>query len=119
MTSIRNALSVDVEDYFHASALGIPADQWTSQDQRAYKNTVELLEILSETGTKATFFVLGWLAERDPALVKTIAAAGHEIACHGYSHELIYRQSRERFTEETQRAKAILEDIIGVPVHGY
>jgi polysaccharide deacetylase family protein (PEP-CTERM system associated) len=119
MGAIRNALSVDVEDYFHASALAIPREQWTNQEQRASDNTVELLEILGETGTKATFFVLGWLAERYPELVKAIAKDGHEIACHGYSHELIYRQSIEKFTEETRRAKGILEDITGEAVHGY
>jgi polysaccharide deacetylase family protein (PEP-CTERM system associated) len=119
MGVIRNVLSVDVEDYFHASALAIPAEQWTSQQQRASGNTVELLGILGETGTKATFFVLGWLAERHPELVAAIAKDGHEIACHGYSHELIYRQSIEKFTEETRRAKRILEDITGQAVHGY
>jgi polysaccharide deacetylase family protein (PEP-CTERM system associated) len=119
MLAVHNVLSVDVEDYFHASALGIPSDQWANQEQRAFGNTLELLEILGETGTKATFFVLGWLAERYPALVKTIAKDGHEIGCHGYSHELVYRQSISEFTEETRRAKGILEDITGTAVLGY
>jgi polysaccharide deacetylase family protein (PEP-CTERM system associated) len=119
MGSIRNTLSVDVEDYFHASALAIPSEKWPSQEQRASGNTLELLEILGETGTKATFFVLGWLAERHPALISSIAAEGHEIACHGYSHQLIYRQSRAEFFEETRKAKQILEDITGERVRGY
>jgi polysaccharide deacetylase family protein (PEP-CTERM system associated) len=119
MSGVLNALSIDVEDYFHASALQIPAGEWATQEQRATGNTVELLDILRETGTKATFFVLGWLAERHPALVRAIAGEGHEIACHGYSHQLIYRQSRAEFFEETRRAKQILEDITGEPVRGY
>jgi polysaccharide deacetylase family protein (PEP-CTERM system associated) len=119
MATVRNVLSVDVEDYFHASALAIPSDQWMNQEQRAFDNTLEVLEILRETGTKATFFVLGWLAERYPALVKAIARDGHEIACHGYSHQLVYRQSIAEFTEETRRAKGILEDITGEAVYGY
>lgn len=119
MHGTSNALSVDVEDYFHASALRIPMERWDEQEQRVVRNTLELLEILSETGTKATFFVLGWLGEREPSLVRSIAREGHEIACHGYSHKLIYKQTRTEFSEETRRAKHVLEQIIGGPVHGY
>jgi len=114
-----NALSIDVEDYFHASALRIPQSAWHQQEQRANRNTLELLEILARTNVKATFFVLGWVAERQPTLVEAIAAAGHEVACHGYSHELIYRQSPEVFLEESRRAKKMLESIVGRPIHGY
>src|SRR5690606_35897019 len=70
-------------------------------------------------GTRATFFVLGWVAERSPALVRRIAAAGHEVASHGWSHELIYRQTREVFREETLRSKQLLEDLLGISVRGY
>jgi polysaccharide deacetylase family protein (PEP-CTERM system associated) len=116
---MTNALSIDVEDYFHASALSIPRAEWGKQDQRASGNTRELLDVLGESGTKATFFVLGWLAEHDASLVASIAAAGHEIACHGYSHQLIYRQSPTEFASETRRAKQVLEDAAGQAVRGY
>ena len=116
-----NAFTVDVEDYFHVAALAsaIPRDSWPEREYRVERNTEGLLELLAERGVHGTFFVLGWVAERSPGLVRTIAAAGHEVACHGYSHELIYRQSRQEFREETARAKALLEDAIGQPVQGY
>jgi polysaccharide deacetylase family protein (PEP-CTERM system associated) len=110
---------VDVEDYFHASALGVPIEDWDKQEQRATANTHELLELLAQSGTKGTFFVLGWLAERYPECVRAIADEGHEIACHGYSHKLIYRQTAAEFAAETRRAKQVLEDIAGRPVTGY
>jgi polysaccharide deacetylase family protein (PEP-CTERM system associated) len=78
-----------------------------------------LLELFEKYQIKATFFVLGWVAERNPQLVKDIAIAGHEIACHGYSHQLIYHQSRDVFREETRRSKSLLEEIIHKPVLGY
>ena len=110
-----NAFTVDVEDYFHVAALAsaIPRDSWPDREYRVERNTECLLELLAERGVHGTFFVLGWVAERSPGLVRRIAAAGHEIACHGYSHELIYRQSRQEFREETARAKGLLEDAIG------
>jgi polysaccharide deacetylase family protein (PEP-CTERM system associated) len=119
VASMLNVLSVDVEDYFHASALKIPADRWEKQEQRASRNTHELLELFGETQTKGTFFVLGWLAERFPDIVRSISSHGHEIACHGYSHKLIYRQTPAEFAEETRRAKHILEDLAGCAVNGY
>ncbi len=116
-----NAFTVDVEDYFHVAALSsaIPRDSWASRELRVEANVERLLTILADHGVQATFFVLGWLAERTPALVRRIAAAGHEIACHGYSHQLVYKQSPQEFREETVRAKAFLEDTIGHAVHGY
>lgn len=119
MPEVLNALSVDVEDYFHASALGIAPEDWGRQDQRARKNTEEIIEIFDAAGVKGTFFVLGWLAERQPEIVRAIVASGHEVACHGYSHELIYRQTRQQFATETDRAKRILEDASGAAVRGY
>ncbi|MBS0377876.1 MAG: DUF3473 domain-containing protein [Proteobacteria bacterium] len=117
----QNAFTVDVEDYFHVAALSsaIPRDSWGSRELRVEANVERLLTILSDHDVQATFFVLGWLAERTPALVQRIAAAGHEIACHGYSHQLVYRQTPQEFREETVRAKGFLEDTIGHAVHGY
>jgi polysaccharide deacetylase family protein (PEP-CTERM system associated) len=116
-----NAFTVDVEDYFHVAALAsaIPRHSWSEREYRVERNTECLLELLADRGVHGTFFVLGWVAERSPGLVRTIAAAGHEVACHGYSHELIYRQSRQEFREETVRAKGLLEDAIGRAVLGY
>ena len=119
--SIRNALSFDVEDYFQVAALAAAVDRksWDKQPSRVDANTARLLDLLAERGVHATFFVLGWIAERHPAIVRSIAAAGHEIACHGYSHELIYRQSPEAFREETRRSKGILEDQAQARIRGY
>lgn len=116
-----NAFTVDVEDYFQVAALApaIPRDTWPQREYRVESNTERLLALLAERGVHGTFFVLGWVAERSPGLVRRIAAAGHEVACHGYSHELIYRQSRQEFRDEAARAKGLLEDAIGQAVHGY
>ena len=118
---IHNALTVDVEDYFHVSAFAGNIDQheWGSHPLRVENNTRRLLDIFDEYNVRATFFVLGWVAERKNALVREIAARGHEVACHGYSHQLVYNQSPEEFREETVRSKNILEDIIQTRIHGY
>ena len=118
---IRNALTVDVEDYFHVSAFSECIDQkdWDSYPLRVEKNTRRLLDLFDLHSVKATFFVLGWVAERTPGLVMEIAARGHEVACHGYSHQLVYNQSPGIFREETIRSKTLLEDIIQAPVTGY
>lgn len=119
--SVPNALTVDVEDYFHVAALAssISRDSWTSRESRVVGNTQRLLSLFEQFDVKGTFFVLGWVAEQYPRLVKDIAAGGHEIACHGFSHRLVYEQSREEFHEETLRSKRILEDIAGAPILGY
>jgi polysaccharide deacetylase family protein (PEP-CTERM system associated) len=119
--TVPNALTVDVEDYFHVSALApsIHRDTWASREPRVVANTHRLLALFDQFGVRATFFVLGWVAERHPQLVRDIAAAGHEVACHGYSHRLVYDQSPEEFREETLRSKRLLEDGIGEAVHGY
>lgn len=116
-----NAFTVDVEDYFHVAALSsaIARDTWASRELRVEANTERLLEILDERGVRATFFVLGWLAERTPTLVRRIAAAGHEVACHGFSHKLVYTQTPDEFRQETLRAKSFLEDTLGHAVLGY
>lgn len=120
-TGLTNAFTVDVEDYFQVAALKSAIDRhtWSSRELRVERNTDRMLELLGLHGTTATFFVLGWVAERAPALVRRIASAGHEVACHGYSHELIYQQTRDEFTEETRRSKLFLEDVIGRAVQGY
>lgn len=119
--SVRNALTVDVEDYFHVAALApnIHRDSWPSRESRVVGNTHRLLEIFEQFDVRGTFFVLGWVAERHPQLVRDIAARGHEIACHGFSHRLVYEQSPEEFHEETLRAKNLLEDITGSAIAGY
>jgi polysaccharide deacetylase family protein (PEP-CTERM system associated) len=118
---VTNALTVDVEDYFHVAALApsIPRDSWNSRESRVVGNTQRLLAIFEQFGVRGTFFVLGWVAERYPQLVKDIAARGHEIACHGFSHRLVYEQSPKEFHEETLRSKSLLEDITGSAVLGY
>jgi polysaccharide deacetylase family protein (PEP-CTERM system associated) len=121
ITGPLNAFTVDVEDYFQVAALSsaIPRDSWHTRELRVEANTDRLLGILAERSICATFFVLGWVAERTPALVRRIAAAGHEVACHGYSHKLIYTQTPTEFREETMRAKKCLEDTVGRSVIGY
>lgn len=116
-----NAMTVDVEDYFHVAALASAIDRrdWDRLESRVERNTRRLLDLFAAHQLQATFFVLGWVAERHPQLVREIAAAGHEIASHGYSHQLIYRQQPDEFRQETQRAKALLEDQIQQPVLGY
>jgi len=116
-----NAFTVDVEDYFHVAALSsvVTRDSWATREYRVEANTERLLALLAERRVHGTFFVLGWVAERSPGLVRRIAQAGHEIACHGFSHQLVYRQSPEEFREETTRAKRCLEDLIGQAVLGY
>jgi polysaccharide deacetylase family protein (PEP-CTERM system associated) len=118
---VANALTVDVEDYFHVAALApsIHRDSWTSRESRVVGNTHKLLAIFEQFDVRGTFFVLGWVAEQYPQLVRDIAARGHEIACHGFSHRLVYEQSPEEFREETIRAKNLLEDTTGSAVLGY
>ena len=118
---VPNALTVDVEDYFHVAAFetNISRDSWTTRESRVVSNTQKLLAIFEKFDVRGTFFVLGWVAEQYPHLVKEIAARGHEVACHGLSHRLVYTQSPEEFYEETLRAKELLENITGSAVLGY
>ena len=114
-------MTVDVEDYFHVSVFErvIDREQWPSMESRVVANTERLLGLFDESAVKATFFVLGWVAERQPRLVKTIVGRGHELASHGYGHQLIYKQAPEEFRRDVRRAKALLEDAGGVEVRGY
>lgn len=119
--AIQNALTVDVEDYFHVTAFNdvIDSRDWSGMESRVEANTHRLLDIFDDAGVKATFFVLGWVAERQPELVRELVKRGHELACHGYSHQLIYRQDQTTFRAETKRSKTILEQTAQVPVTGY
>ncbi|MGP8035316.1 MAG: XrtA system polysaccharide deacetylase [Steroidobacteraceae bacterium] len=121
MAGIVNAFTIDVEDYFQVAALAgaVERSSWSQRESRVERNTAVLLDLLHEHGIRGTFFVLGWIAERHPALVRRIASAGHEVACHGFSHQLVYTQTPEEFREETARSKGILEELAGAPVLGY
>jgi polysaccharide deacetylase family protein (PEP-CTERM system associated) len=116
-----NAMTVDVEDYFHVAALAdsIDRSRWSEMEYRAEQSTTRLLDLFDQTGIKATFFVLGWVAKRSPALIKEIHRRGHEIASHGMSHKLVFNQTPEEFRAETLESKALLESLIGAPVLGY
>ncbi len=115
------AFSVDVEDYFQVEALRpfCPRSRWESFEDRTERNTERVLELLAAHGARATFFVLGWTAERHPDLVRRIADSGHEIASHGHGHELIYNLGPDAFREDVRRARGLLEDLSGQEVIGY
>lgn len=116
-----NAMTVDVEDYFQVSAFQryIARASWDQLPRRVEKNTDRILELFAERKLRATFFVLGWIAERHPQLVHRIVNAGHELACHGYSHVRITEQTPEEFRQDVERAKKFLEDVSGSAVIGY
>ena len=118
---MKNVLTVDVEDYFHVAALAneIKIKDWDSIDPRVFNNTQRILDIFDKYEAKSTFFILGWVADKFPELVKEIDRRGHEVASHGYSHQLIYNQSYKKFKEETNKSKSLLEDIISKPIRGY
>ena len=119
--TIVNALSFDVEDYFHASALAgaFGAKSWDELPSRVQDNMDNLLDILDAQGVKATMFILGWVARRFPELVRAAARRGHEIACHGLTHKLIYQQTPQEFATETAEARKVLEDLTGCHIRGY
>jgi polysaccharide deacetylase family protein (PEP-CTERM system associated) len=116
-----NALTIDVEEYFHPNAMDgvLPPADWEAAPRRVEHNTHAMLDLLSAHDTRATFFVLGWVAERFPGLVRDIAARGHEIACHGYAHRLVYTLGPAAFREDVARARGILEDSLGAAVTGF
>jgi polysaccharide deacetylase family protein (PEP-CTERM system associated) len=119
--AITNALTIDVEDYFQVSAFApyIRRDEWDARECRIERNMGRTLELLGQRGIKATFFTLGWIAERYPQLVRDIVAGGHELASHGFGHERATDLSEAAFTQDVERAKKLLEDLAGVPVLGY
>jgi len=118
---LRGTLSVDVEDYFHVEAFAniVARADWPSYPSRVVDNTRRLLDLLDEIGVTATFFIIGWVAERFPALVREILDRRHEVGCHSYWHQLISTLSREDFAQDTRRAKDVIEQAGGVPVWGY
>jgi polysaccharide deacetylase family protein (PEP-CTERM system associated) len=119
--TIRNAFTIDVEDYFHVYAFAshIPRDSWDRLPCRVEPNVEKILDMLDEHEAHATFFMLGWVGERYPGLARRIVARGHELASHGYGHQLVSTLTRREFSEDISRAKRLLEDVAGVPVQGY
>jgi polysaccharide deacetylase family protein (PEP-CTERM system associated) len=118
---IVNAMTVDVEDWFQVQAFAglIERSEWEGFPSRVEANTDIFLQMFADAGVKGTFFTLGWVADRHPALVRRIVAEGHELASHGYWHRLVHEQDETAFREDVGRAKQLLEDVGGVPVRGY
>lgn len=121
MAAAVNAMTVDVEDYFHVSAFAhmVAPSEWDSLESRVCRNTDRLLAIFEHAGVHGTFFVLGWVADRFPALVRRIQAAGHELASHSYDHGLVYDKTPEAFRADLQRARLAIAQATGVTVQGY
>jgi polysaccharide deacetylase family protein (PEP-CTERM system associated) len=121
VTRALNALTVDVEEHFQASAFTelVPYADWNRQPSRVEQNTKKVLELLAEFDLRGTFFVLGWVAKQYPSLVRQIKDAGHDLGCHSYAHRLIYYLSPKEFRDDTQRAAAAIEDAAGAAVHAY
>ena len=118
---ITNAISIDVEDYFQVSAFehSIDRNNWDKLEHRVAANMDKVLALFDETDVKATFFILGWVAERYPEIVDKIVKNGHELASHGYGHQRVTDLSRDQFKEDISRAKKILQDLSGLDVKGY
>lgn len=116
-----NALTVDVEEYFTVQNLDgvVPRERWAAQPLRADRQTRRLLDLFEARGVRATFFVLGWVAERHPSLVREIHRRGHEIAAHSFWHRLVYELSPEEFRADLRRVRELLEDLTGETVRGY
>jgi polysaccharide deacetylase family protein (PEP-CTERM system associated) len=117
----RCAFSVDVEDYFHVEAFSkdVSRDEWERYPSRVAGNTQRLLDLLDRYRVRGTFFILGWVADREPGLVREIAARGHELGCHSYWHRLIYTLTPQEFEDDTRRAKDAIEKAGGVEIAGY
>lgn len=118
---LRNALSVDVEDWFQVGAFERVIDKgdWGRLESRVARNTDAVLDLFGRAGVKATFFTLGWVAERAPAQMRRIVSEGHEIASHGWDHDRVFTMDAERFRADLRRSRAAIEDAAGVPVTGY
>jgi polysaccharide deacetylase family protein (PEP-CTERM system associated) len=116
-----NSLTIDIEDYFQVSAFErcVSRDCWDRYSLRVEDNTKRILDILDEYQIHGTFFILGWIAEKCPSLVKNISIKGHEIASHGFGHQRIYNQTRTEFRDDIRKSKAILEEITGGKIYGY
>ena len=113
-----NALTIDLEEYFQVSKFEqvMPRENWDSYPARVRSNTIRILELLDEHDCKATFFTVGWIAERYPDLIKEITRAGHEIGCHSYWHRLVYNLTPAEFRSDIRKGKAVLEDLSGAAV---
>ena len=118
---MRNALSVDVEDWFQVGAFEtvISRDSWPTREVRVERNTDDVLALFDQAGIKGTFFTLGWVAERYPALIRRIVDAGHEIASHGYGHDRVFTFTPDQFAADLERTRKLLEDASGQKVSGY
>lgn len=118
---MRNALSVDVEDWFQVGAFEtvIARDNWTSLECRVERNTAAVLQLFDDAGIAATFFTLGWVAERCPALMRRITDAGHEVASHGFGHDRVFTFTPQQFADDILKTRKILEDVTGQPITGY
>ena len=119
--AVAHYLSVDVEEYFHVSAFErfVPRESWETMPSRVERSVATLLEIFENHGAHATFFTLGWLAHRQPHIVRAIAAAGHEIASHGWDHLRVNAQTRAAFQKSVRESRSVLEDISGQQVRGF
>jgi polysaccharide deacetylase family protein (PEP-CTERM system associated) len=121
MSMVVNAMTIDVEDYFQVSAFDdvVRREEWELRPSRVVSNTMRLLQLFDQHSVKGTFFVLGWVADRFPGLVREIAAGGHELASHGYGHRIVYSQTPGEFREDVRRAKGTIEGVSGQVVRGY
>jgi polysaccharide deacetylase family protein (PEP-CTERM system associated) len=120
-TQMINALTIDVEDYYHVEAFQavIRREDWERYERRVHNSTLKILDLLARHEITATFFILGWVAERTPSIVKEIQAAGHDIGSHGYAHQIIYKQTPEEFATDLRRSLEIIEGITGRKVLGF
>jgi len=118
-TQLRNALTIDVEDYFQVSTFDIPCADWPRYPCRVERNVDLILGLLDQHQAQATFFTLGWIAERYPTMTRQISAAGHELASHGYAHQRASAQTPSAFLDDITRSKAVLEELSGAQVLGY
>lgn len=118
---MKNALTIDVEDYYQVTAFEgvVERRDWGMYPSRVEANTDRVLDLLDEHGLKGTFFVLGWIAERHPQIVRAIIGRGHEVACHGYGHERIYNLAPDGFRADVRKSKDLLENLSGTPVMGF
>lgn len=118
---MRNAISVDIEDWFQVGAFEtvIDRDDWNTLELRVEKNTNDVLALFERTNIKATFFILGWVAQRAPKLIKHIVEKGHEVASHGYAHDRVFTFTAQQFADDLKKSRQILEDLSGEKVTGY
>jgi polysaccharide deacetylase family protein (PEP-CTERM system associated) len=118
---LLNALTIDVEDYYHVSGFDrcLSRRQWDDMPARVGDSTRRVLDRLAEAGVRGTFFILGWVAERQPALVRAIRDAGHEVGCHSYAHRLVYEQTPQQFRTDLRLGRLVLEDILGEQITAY